>query len=260
MSDAVDRPDARSDDELVGSLIASLTARYGESGVTVRDDLVEAHARVMAAWARPGNHWSGTDRLAIVEQSRVAVAAAVEREAAGEELPPWYAPSSDADRWAALATDLPAVAVDAIWRLTNHSGTLTEGWYHSIAERGLDAERYVELVGVVATARSIDTFAVAMGIDPVPLPDPVAGEPDGDRPADAVVSTHWVPTVPSGGPNVRKALTLVPVAARDWSVLGSAQYLDGAAMRELDWSRGALDRMQVELLAARTSLLNECFY
>ena len=39
------------------------------------------------------------------------------------------------------------------------------------------------------------------------------------------------------------------------------RYLPTAALLgDLDWSRGTLDRRQIELVAALTSLHNECFY
>lgn len=225
---------------------------YGDSATAIRDDLTDAHLKTVQSWAGPGNHWSGAERLAMVNQVRNARAA--------DELPPWIRPTTidgliDADEI------LPDPAVDAVWRLTNHSGTLTEEWYQETVERGLSPEQYVELVSVVATANSLEVFAVAMGLESIPLPGPVEGRPDRVSVSDAEVSTHWVPTTPLRGANVGKALTSVPVAVEAWRRLSDAQYVPPEALlKDLSWSRGALDRMQVELLAARTSLLNECFY
>ncbi len=225
---------------------------YADATVNIRADLVEAHLKTIEAWAAPGNHWSGAERLAIANEVRRARAA--------DELPPWIGPTTidgliDEDHI------LPKPAIDAVWRLTNHSGTLTQDWYTEITDRGLTPGEYVELVSIVATANSMEVFAASLGMAPPPLPGPVEGEPDRALTPDAEVSTHWVPTAPIGGPNVRKALTLVPVAIEAWTTLGWAQYLPADVRGgDLNWSRGALDRMQVELLAARTSLLNECFY
>ena len=225
---------------------------YRDAPVPVRDDLVQAHLATIDGWASPGNWWSATERLAMVGQVRKARAA--------DELPPWARPSTveglvDPD------TPLPAAAVDAVWRLTNHPGTLTAEWYAETIEAGLTPEQYVELVGVVATANCIDVFATAIGVEAAPLPNPAEGEPDRAVVDGVAVSTHWVPTAPVRGANVGKALTSVPVAAEAWRRLSDAQYVPPEALlNDLTWSRGALDRMQVELLAARTSLLNECFY
>ncbi len=228
-----------------------MTALYAEATDPVREDLLTAHFETVQQWAKPGNHWSGRERLAMVGQVRAARAA--------DELPPWIRPTTIDG----LIDDkiLPEAAIDAIWRLTNHAGTLTADWYHEIIDRGLTPEQYVELVSVVATANCLEVFAVAIGAEPIALPGPVEGEPEVGEATGAVPSTHWVPTVPGGGPNVGKALTAVPVAVEAWLRLSHAQYVPPEALlKDLAWSRGALDRMQVELLAARTSLLNECFY
>ncbi len=230
----------------------SMSSLYDEAVVPIRLDLVAAHFETAQEWASPGNWWSAAERLAMVDEVRRARAA--------DELPPWVAPTT-VDGLIDDDHVLPKTAIDAVWRLTNHSGTLTREWYDEIIERGLSPEQYVELVAVVATANCIDVFGQAVGSEPIALPSPAEGRPDRELVAGAESSTHWVPTVPGPGANVGKALTAVPVAGRAWRRLSDAQYVPPEALiGDLSWSRGALDRTQVELLAARTSLLNECFY
>ena len=229
-----------------------MTSYYHDAPVTVRPDLADAHRETVEDWAQPGNHWTGAERLAMVAEVRRARAA--------DELPPWVAPTT-VDGMIDDGHPLPPAAIDAIWRLTNHPGTLTDQWYRALIDRGLAAEAYVELVSVVASAACLEVFAEAIGVTPRPLPGPAEGRPDGVRPVEATVSTHWVPTVPGRGANVGRALTAVPTGVRIWQRLSAAQYVPpDALLGDLQWSRGALDRRQVELLAARTSLLNECFY
>ena len=61
--------------------------------------------------------------------------------------------------------------------------------------------------------------------------------------------------------NVLAALSADPGGERVRGRLAAAQYVPADALiGDLEWSRGALDRRQVELVAARTSALNECFY
>ena len=235
---------------------------YGDAPVEVRSDLADAHAATVAQWAEPGNHWTGAERLAMVTEVRQARAHA---SADGKTLPAWVRPTTvDANTKPHLPVSgdtLPAVAIDTVWRLTNHPGTLTADWYQATLDEGLTPERYVELVAVVATANCLDVFTAALGVPPVDLPAPRAGEPDGATVDDVAVRAHWVPTAPVRGPNVGKALTAVPVAVMAWRRLSDAQYVPTEALlADLRWSRGSLDRLQVELLAARTSLLNECFY
>ena len=229
---------------------------YHDAPIAVRADLADAHRRIVEGWAAPGNHWTGAQRLAMVGQARAA--------RRHGDLPPWIGPTTVDDLVAAVAParpHLPDAAIDAVWRLTNHPGTLTEDWYRGLVERGLQPEAYVELVGVVATVRCLDVFADAIGAAPLSLPAATEGEPDGAGEPGAEVTTHWVPTLSQRGPNVGRALTAVPVARDAWRLLSEVQYVPPEALLgDLTWSRGALDRTQVELLAARTSLLNECFY
>ncbi len=229
-----------------------MSTLYAEAGIPVRADLALAHQQTVESWAAPGDWWSASERLAIVNEVRRARAA--------DELPPWVRPST-VDGLIDAGHVLPAAAVDAVWRLTNHSGTLTGEWYQQAIDEGLSPEQYVELVGVVATANCLEVFAAAIGIDSIPLPVPAEGEPVRQSVAGAAVRSHWVPTADVRGPNVGKALTASPVSVADWSRLSDAQYVPmEALLADLTWNRGTLDRMQIELLAARTSLLNECFY
>ena len=57
--------------------------------------------------------------------------------------------------------------------------------------------------------------------------------------------------------NVIRALSLVPDEVRTLKDLSAAHYLDNADVRRAGVDRGdALDRTQIELVAARTSSLN----
>ena len=61
------------------------------------------------------------------------------------------------------------------------------------------------------------------------------------------------------GPNVAKSLSVAPTPNLMRLGLVRALY-SGTRFADLRWDDGALDRPQVELVAARTSALNECFY
>ncbi len=222
----------------------------------MRADLVAAHAGVAEAVAEPGTWWTGQQRHAIASEVRRAVGYA--------DLPPWQVPSGfEVDHPAAIGTGhpLPAAAVDAIWRITNHPGTLTREWYQGIIGGLPSPEHYVELVAVVAMINSIDRFAAILDLAPIPLPEPKAGQPTGERVDGTEIRNHWVPTAPIKGPNVVKALSAVPGDGQTRQALSASQYLpDGVLLSDLDWSRDTIDRRQIELVAAQTSLVNECFY
>ena len=135
---------------------------------------------------------------------------------------------------------------------------------------GLDDARYVEIVSVVSTVLGIDSFCDALGLAWLPLPEAQPGEPSKYRPAEARPDVGWVPMIPSGEngsneadifaatfvPNVFRAMSLVPDAVRNLRRL-SAYYVQSVGDTSL---RTSLDRPQIELIAARVSALNECFY
>jgi hypothetical protein len=154
---------------------------------------------------------------------------------------------------------LPDAAIDAVWRITNHPGTLVEGWYDDIVA-SITPHQYVELVGIVAGMNAVDRFADALDLDHLRLPPPRPGAPSQEGP-DAVVTTHWVPTVERGGSNVLAALSAVPTAWASSRPIASAHYVpEDKVVGDLSWNRGILSRPQIELAAAVTSFANDCFY
>ena len=117
------------------------------------------------------------------------------------------------------------------------------------------------MVGVVAQANAVDRFADALDLDRVELPLPSSSEPDQTSDVSLQVTSHWVPTAQIKGPNVLKALSAVPFENETLSILSSAQYVRfGDLLSELVSTQNSLSRLQVEVIAARTSKLNECFY
>jgi len=218
----------------------------------IRDELDAAHGEAMDEWSSAGTWWTGAQRLAMVAEVRRA------RDA--DTLAPWESPSA-VDGLIPDGHPLPDAVVDVVWRLTNHPGTLTAEWHASILGRGVEALAYVEVVSIVAQVNCIDRFADALELDRVPMPEAQPGEPDGQAPAGAEVRLHWVPTVDIGGPNVWRALSGVPSELKARSRLSTPHYLEGRAVfGDVVSDRFSLQRVQMELIAARTSKLNECFY
>jgi hypothetical protein len=90
------------------------------------------------------------------------------------------------------------------------------------------------------------------------------------------VDVAWVPMIPNGeetgpdadiywgrqAPNVIRAMSLVPDEVRSSiHILLPPQYLDPADVPDPRLNSGrAISRSQMELLAARVSALNQCFY
>jgi hypothetical protein len=243
---------------------------YNDSPYPVRDDLPEAYRAAWAKLARPGNWWTGAERIAIANETRLAVSCDFCRERK-QALSP-YAMAGEHQH----GGDLGELAIDAVHRIITDQGRITQAYIDDNAARGLSEESYVELVGIVVLVFSIDEFNRGLGLALECLPAPIAGDPDHYRPEQAVRGTGFVAMLPPNGAtgaegdlwskqrtsNVLRALSLVPSAVRSWSALGAAQYLSQDLIRsELGTIPGReINRMQVELVAGRVSSYNECFY
>jgi hypothetical protein len=111
----------------------------------------------------------------------------------------------------------------------------------------------------------------ALGITDFPLLEPLAGEPSHYRPEGLEEGIAWVPLLPPERasrleadlydgmrlvPNIVRALSSVPDHVRVLRRWSDAHYV---SLTDLG-ARRAIDRQQIELVAARVSALNQCFY
>lgn len=234
----------------------------------IRDDLATARERAWHRLSSPGTWWSASDRLAIVDETRRATRCGLCR-ARKEALSP-YAIDGAHDGGGVL----PENAVEAIHRIRTDSGRLRKAWFDEVMASGLTDAAYVEIVGVVATTAGLDTLDRALGVPPRPLPAARPGEPTRHRPRGARKTIAWVATLarddvaeedPDPYPdlepvNVHLAMSLVPAEVAGFFELDQALYLPQAAIRDLDNEYRALTHSQFELIAARVSALNQCFY
>ena len=247
--------------------------RYEVPGV--RDDLAAAHARYWGRLARPGANWSGAERVAIARETRQAGGCAFCARLRAALSP--YALAGAHDVAPGNVGLLSAPAIDAVHRIVNDASRLTRAWYERTLADGLTDGQYVELVGTVVSVLSIDAFCRAIGASLHPLPEPEPGAASGYRPGTAARDGEsWVPMIPfdnSGTPeadlwppkrtgNVIRALSLAPDEVRTLNDLGGAHYIDHGLVRDPSATRadGALTRAQIELIAGRVSILNDCFY
>ncbi len=184
--------------------------------------------------ASPGTWWTGAERVAI---------AAVGRAAREREPRPHV--------------DLPEAALEAAERLSADPH-VDESWVASLADAGLRAEAYVEVLGVVARLSAVDSFMFGIGMDhPQALPAPRPGEPSRETVAEAQLHGGLVPTVGRAfAPNALSGVAAEDAALHD---LHCVLYMSLEEMGDLELVQG-LDRAQIEFVAARTSLLNDCFF
>ena len=242
---------------------------YANSGYAIRDDIPDAHRAVWQMIGEPGCWWPAEDRIAFVAEARNArscEACRRRREA--------LSPNVDCGPHLST-THLPEAVVDTVHRVTTDPARLSRSWLDGVNAAGVTDEQYVELLGVVVAAISIDAFHRALGLPLAPLPAATAGSPSGYRPPGAADSGAWVQTVqpehageaeadlyPGGrSANVISAMSLVPDSVRMLLRLGDAQYLPMKSIRTPnDNADRTLSRCQIELLAGRVSSLSECFY
>src|SRR6185436_15125632 len=89
----------------------------------------------------------------------------------------------------------------------------------------------------------------------LPLIHPKDLEGDLDTNEERVLAKQW------GGnlANIRRAMSLVPEEAFEWFQLVETQYLPGRWMRDFANEYRAITHAQIELIAGRVSVLNQCF-
>lgn len=234
----------------------------------VRDDIRAAHRDLWEHLRRPGTWWTGAERVAVAAEARqadVCQLCAVRKSALSAG-----AVQGEHESIGGLARNV----VEVIHRVRTDPARLSRSWFDAVIADDLDVARYVELIGVVTMLTGVDYFARSLGVAPFALPEPLPGEPSRYVPAGAKPGTAWVPMLapedasgpeadlyPAGAviPNIVRALSFVPAEVRVLQTLAAAHYLPVAQITD-PTARRTLDRMQIELVAARVSALNQCFY
>ena len=244
------------------------TFDYANAPVGVRSDIVAAQQNAWRGIGQAGTWWTGAERVAIAAEVRNAPNCKLCR-ARQEALSP-FAIDGEHDSIA----DLPAAAIEVIHRVITDPGRLTRSWFDSVLDQGLSDAEYVEVAIVSVLTVAVDTFARAIGSPPWPLPEPGAGEPTRIRPEGLADEGAYVPTIPSGGAgpaeadlynpfrgNIYRAISLVPEQARLFYAILGAQYLPSSDVANPESNGGrAITRPQMEIIAARVSALNGCFF
>jgi len=245
---------------------------WGNATEGLRDDLGNTVESVWRTLGSAGTWWSGADRLAIVAEIRHARSCQHCAECK-ESLSPFGVEGTHD-----VLANTPATVIDLIHRVVNDPARLTSRWFEETLGRDVLETEYVETVGIIACVTAIDYFRTGLGLELLPLPDVQPGEPSRVEPEDAARKIAWVRTVsprsatgelerfwfPTGErgyvPRIFQAASLVPQAMIEFGLLSEAMYLPRDRVASLEGGRGNLSRDQIELIAARSSALNECFY
>ncbi|MBY6035977.1 hypothetical protein KUV80_04915 [Fictibacillus nanhaiensis] len=235
-----------------------------QTNLPINKGLLNAFKSEWDRLSRPGYWWTGSERVEIAREVRFAPTC---------EL---CQMRSDAISPGALkgehqsTTDLPVNVIEVIHRVVNDSGRLSEKWFQSIREMGLSDAAYVEIIGVIATTITIDTYTKALTLSQLPLPQPQVGEPSKLLPIGLAVHSAWVPTiVPEKGTDqaieqhYQKMLNLSGLVAnimRAMTIVPAEQIGFVSLMDNLYHTEHTLNKLQIEQVATEVSVLNECFY
>ncbi|MEN8238223.1 MAG: hypothetical protein ABFR53_03365 [Actinomycetota bacterium] len=197
------------------------------SPVPVRDDLRDAHKAIWAHFARPGQVFDAGQRRAILDVARNN--APTNGDAIGQLA-------------AALYTSPAAVTRDMVRSAIDASGEPAT----------------VEAVSLVSMLAAVDSTHRALGAELEPLPEPLPGDPSGTVAEGLKKRRTYVP-MPRN--SITVALELLPVENEAYAAACGPHYMTFAEMASPLFERSpGLDRAQLETIASRTSLFQECFY
>lgn len=236
----------------------------------MRTELSEAVERAWKALGGCGVWWTGEERLTIAREARAARHCTLCHQRKATAIPHAVMGSHT------TATTLSPPAIEAIHRIVTDPGRLSEAWYKRIVATGLTEEAYTELLSIVAMTTAIDTFDRALGVPIRELPPAGAGQPSRRRPVGAKPGLGWMPMLApanvtdddpplyaiagrSGG-NVQRALSLVPQAMMQFWEMFEPMYLHQNAMRDFGREYRAVSHPQIEMMAARVAVQNQCIY
>ena len=199
----------------------------------IRADMRQAFRREWQRMALAGTWWDGPERVAIAGEVRAA--------RYGTDPP---------------ISHLPEAASEAATVVGAQPATIRKPWVKKIAGE-IGYPPYIEITGIASRLAAIDTVHDGVGASREQLPDPEPGEPSGAEESLARLGAAWVPMV--GGASITQALSLVDSESVAQEDLHGPLYLSYEGMAMMDYVAG-LSRAQMELVAARTSAINECFY
>ena len=213
----------------------------------IREATKAAHQQTLERYRSPGDWWTASERTAIVREVRQAVDCALCADRRNAVSPTMVTGEHD------HGGELPSAAVEVIHAVRNDSGRLTRRWFDQIVPEQLSMEAYVELISLIASSVIVDTYAQGVGGALVEVAEPLFGEPTRGREPGVEDAGAWVPVAAEGRANILRALGSVPNANSLFFGAFSPSYYMPTA--EFD-----LSRSQVELVAARVSAVNQCFY
>ncbi len=210
-----------------------------DEATSLLNEIDEMISSQLQRFALPGTWFNGEQRIGIAEVVRAARASG----------------SQEDDQ---LSTDcLSEVEVLSTRKIAIDAHTIDRSWVEQSISDGLDELPFVELTAITAQLSALDTYRIGIGESPRKLPEPKSGEPAREKVKGAKINRGWLPTRGvAGAPNCFSAVADENKALMD---IHSVIYLSMPEMMDTSIVKN-LHRSQIELLAARTSNYNDCFY
>tara|TARA_Y100000741_G_scaffold151196_1_gene114109 strand:+ start:4049 stop:4723 length:675 start_codon:yes stop_codon:yes gene_type:complete len=214
----------------------------------VPDEVIQSFEIVWQNLGKPGAWWTGHQRIEIAQEVR------------NSSQPTLVERVNDLSRYSHQETESLSPYVRAVVRkIAYESSTIDKSAYDSIVEV-LGQDRYAELAAIITQVAPIFTLADILGYSREKLPTAHDGAPTKERPEDLVNDVAFLPTFsPNGLPHVAVSLSLAQADNARRMLLVRSMY-SGTNFGEMIWEHRSLSRQQIELVAARTSAINECFY
>lgn len=237
---------------------------YSDTELEIAAQTEVLHEDELLSFARVGTWGTAAQRTAIAAEARKARCAAGVQESVGDEALADLVELPEPARRVARAVALGGINIDRDFCQQAQADGVTEG-------------AYVEIVGLAARLAHLDVFARGIGVPVRKLGAPVEDrEPSRERPSVAKKEgffTASIPSAPAGGelavslfgnqpaPNILRSLSLVPDEARRLNALLNQEYFSMETIFDFTYSsHNSITRPQLELIAAKVSELNQCFY
>ena len=238
----------------------------------IRKNIIESHDRVWDELAKPGAVLSGGERIAVAQEiraSRTCRFCIENKRSLG--LSPGLGEHESTD------PSFPKARLELIHRLMNDPGRISRAWVENLRFEGVGDVEYVEIAGLVSSVCVVDTFCQALGLTLRQLPKAISSENNYKRPATAEDEGAYVPMIAVDRlqvdysdlydlnhwvPNVHRAFSLIPDVVRLADDLMASHYFPYESVpRYADQNHDyAISKTQMELIASRVSINNDCFY
>ncbi|EAQ64170.1 hypothetical protein MED121_01020 [Marinomonas sp. MED121] len=253
-------------------ILSNVRKNMNNAVVNIRSDIIDAHAYFLTKLKMPGTWWNAKQRIVIAQAARNAESCEFCSKRA-TALSIHSVTGSHLGIEQAQEVNLHPVILDLVHRIIRDVGRITQTDIDKVEQAGLDIGHFVEAFGIAVCIKSMDTANRGFGIPKHSLDiEPEDGKPTKLVPVDVTLSEAFVPMINKDQPaspnddlwdaqpgNVSRALSYVPEMLRESRILTAAHFIPLKSLMNFKEGR-TLTRVQLEYVAARVGILNECFY